>query len=110
MISVKYRIVWTMIGWVLCSSAMAAHGNAMDLMYEFQYAQLMDPSNEQLQLEKEGNVFIYAGLKESDIQSAIDKHYDRMGSMMFVNVVWTDEAGNPLTDPDTGEAVVDSDC
>jgi hypothetical protein len=79
-------------------------------MYEFQLEQLMEPSEEQLQLEKEGYVFIYDGLKESDIQLVLDKYYDRIGSMMFINVIWTDEAGNPVVDPVSGLVLADDDC
>jgi hypothetical protein len=61
-------------------------------------------------LEKEGYVFIYEGLKNSDIELALDRYQDRMGSMMFVNVIWTNEAGEPLVDPYTGQPLVDNDC
>jgi len=89
---------------------MATQGEVVDLMYDFQFDQLMDPSEEQLQLEKEGYVFIYEGLKDSDIELALDRYQDRMGSMMFVNIIWTNEAGEPLVDPYTGQPVVDNDC
>lgn len=109
--SIKRKVISiTIVGLLSCSAAIASQGENVDLMYEFQYDQLMDPSEEQRQLEKEGHVFIYEGLKESDIQTALDKHQDRMASMMFINVVWTDEAGNPLVDPDSGQPLVDDDC
>ena len=82
----------------------------MDLMYEFQLDQLLDPSEEQLQLEDVGHVFIYDGLKESDINLALDEQQHRMHSMMFVNVIWTDESGQPVVDPFTGQIVSDDDC
>lgn len=108
--SVTFRLIIFIAGFMLCTSVMAQQDDAMDLMYEFQFDQLMDPSEEQLVLEKEGYVFIYDGLKESDIQLALDKYQDRMGSMMFINVVWTNEAGEPLVDPYTGQPIVDNDC
>ena len=61
-------------------------------------------------MEKEGHIFIYNGLKDSDIQLALDTQQHRMQSMMFVNVVWTDKEGNPIVDPYTGEIVSDDDC
>ncbi|WP_455208924.1 hypothetical protein [Kaarinaea lacus] len=108
--SVKSRTFFAIVILMLCGSVTASYGDDMDLMYEFQYEQLMEPSEEQLLLETEGYVFIYDGLKDSDIQLVLDKHYDRIGSMMFINVVWTDEAGNPILDPVSGKMLVDDDC
>lgn len=108
--SIQFRLFFLVMSFVLCGISMAAQGDTMDLMYEFQIDQLMDPSEEQLKLEQDGYVFIYDGLKESDIQLALDRYQDRMGSMMFINVVWTDETGKPLVDPYTGQPVTDDDC
>ncbi|KPJ92579.1 MAG: hypothetical protein AMJ55_09565 [Gammaproteobacteria bacterium SG8_15] len=108
--SIQFRLFFLVMSIVLCSTAKAAQGSAMNLMYEFQIDQLMEPSEEQLKLEQDGYVFIYDGLKDSDIQLALDKYQDRMGSMMFINVVWTDETGKPLVDPYSGQPVTDDDC
>ena len=91
-------------------AASAAYSKEMDLMYEFQLDQLLNPSEEQLAMERDGQVFIYDGLKESDIKLALDQQQHRMQSMMFVNVVWTDDNGKPVIDPYTGEVVTDNDC
>lgn len=91
-------------------SAAAADGTEMSLFYEFQLEQLLHPSAEQLAMEREGKVFVYNGLKDSDIRLALDSYNDRIGSMMFVNVIWTDDNGEPLTDPYTGQMVADDDC
>ncbi len=88
----------------------ASFGKEMDLMYEFQLDQLLDPSEEQLQLENVGHIFIYDGLKESDIKLALDEQQHRMHAMMFVNVIWTDDTGEPIVDPFTGQIVTDDDC
>jgi hypothetical protein len=88
----------------------ASNDPDMGLFYEFQLDQLLNPGAEQLQMEKEGTVFIYDGIKDSDIRLALDTQPQRMASMMFINVIWTDETGKPLTDPYTGEMVADDDC
>ena len=95
---------------LLLLAASGAYSKEMDLLYEFQLDQLLNPSDEQLQMESEGQVFIYDGLKDSDIQVALDTQQDRMQTMMFVNVIWTDEAGQPVVDPFTGQIVSDDDC
>ena len=38
-----------------------------------------------------------------------NEQYDRIESMMFVNTVVTDDDGVPLTDPKTGEFLVEND-
>ncbi len=95
---------------LLVVMAGTAFGKEKDLMYEFQLDQLLDPSDEQLSLEQEGHIFIYSGLKDSDIKLALDTQQHRMQSMMFVNVIWTDEEGKPIVDPYTGQIVSDDDC
>lgn len=107
---IKICICRAMFFLLLTTAAGASYGKEMDLMYEFQLEQLLDPTNEQLYMENDGQVFIYDGLKDSDIQLALDNQQHRMHSMMFVNVVWTDESGQPIVDPFTGEIVTDDDC
>ena len=95
---------------LLLAATSGAYSKEMDLLYEFQLDQLLDPSEEQLEMEKDGQVFIYDGLKESDIKLALDQQQHRMHSMMFISVVWTDDNGQPVVDPYTGEVVTDNDC
>jgi len=81
-----------------------------DADYAWQQQMLFEPSQQQLQQEKLGRVFIYDGIKSVDIDLAMDSNYDRIGNMMFVNTVWTSSDGEPLTDPYTGQPIVDDDC
>lgn len=83
---------------------------ADDLDYEWQKQLLFSPSQQQLQLEDQGEVFIYRGVKSIDIALAMDRYFDRIGNMMFVNTVQTDDDGEPVIDPTTGEPEVDDDC
>ncbi|MGD8568606.1 MAG: hypothetical protein PVJ39_10990 [Gammaproteobacteria bacterium] len=106
-------IVSIAAAWLLAVSGLstvAAGETQMSLFYEFELDQLLHPSAEQLAMEREGKVFVYNGLKDSDIRLALDNYNDRIGSMMFVNVIWTDDNGEPLTDPYTGEMMADDDC
>jgi len=81
-----------------------------DADYQWQKQMLFDPSSQQLQVEHRGQVFIYDGIKSVDIELAMDSSYDRIENMMFINTVWTNSEGEPLTDPVTGEPLVDDDC
>jgi hypothetical protein len=103
----RHGIVVLLLAGVVTNVAQAYE---YDLTVELQYEQLMAPSFAQLQLEEGGNIFVYSGLKESDIQLAMDNHHQRIGSMMFVNVVWTDKEGQPLIDGVTGNIIVDDNC
>ena len=77
---------------------------------KFYSKKLLNPDIERDGLDEENARDIYDGLKESDITLALDQQQHRMQSMMFVNVVWTDDNGKPVIDPYTGEVVTDNDC
>jgi protocatechuate 3,4-dioxygenase beta subunit len=69
---------------------------------------LFNPGESQLELEK-NRVVIYDRLKSSDIDRALEEQFDRVGSMMFVTRIVTDEEGQPVRDEDTGELVFEDD-
>ena len=95
---------------VTTGSVQSASAVDVDLDYEWQLERLMNPSKQELQLERAGQVFIYRGLKDNEIERALDAQYDRIENMMFVNTVLTDEEGNPLQDPNTVGFVADDGC
>jgi len=78
--------------------------------YEWRMQQLFSPDAEQLYREQQGFVYIYAGLTEQEIAQALDQHFERIQSMMFVATVLTDSQGNIVRDKKTGNVVVDDDC
>ncbi len=76
---------------------------------EWQVRMLNQPSEAQLALEEKGRVFIYDGLTDVQVESALDQQFERMESMMFVRTVLTEVNGEKLTDPESGEVVVEDD-
>ena len=76
---------------------------------EWQVRMLNQPSEAQLALEKKGRVFIYDGLTDVQVESALDQQFERMESMMFVRTIATDRNGDRLTDPESGAVVVEDD-
>ena len=60
-------------------------------------------------MERRGRVFIYDGLRDTEVERALDEQYDRVESMMFINTVVTDDEGAPLTAPESGELLVEND-
>ena len=80
-----------------------------DPQQSWQLSLLFNPGDHQHEMERRGRIFIYDGLRDTDIEQALDEQYDRIEGMMFVNTVVTGDDGVPLTDPETGELLVEND-
>ena len=52
---------------------------------------------------------IYDGMRDIDIQRALEQNFERVEAMMFVRTKVTDKKGDVLRDPITGEAIVEDD-
>ena len=75
----------------------------------WQQRRLEQPTEAELQWERNNHVMIYEGMKDREVEHALDNHFNRVQSMMFVNTVVTDDKGNPLKDPESGDVVVEHD-
>jgi hypothetical protein len=78
-------------------------------MEQWQYNRLFNPSPADRKAELRGQVVIYDGLTDVTENKAIDQNFDRMQNMMFTRTVVTDENGDPMIDPVTGNEVVEDD-
>ena len=67
---------------------------------DWQLAMLFDPSAAQLKVEERGRVFIYDGIKSTDIQKVMDSQFDRLDNMMFVRTQSVSEDGNVESEDD----------
>jgi hypothetical protein len=75
----------------------------------WQQRRLEQPTKAELQWERSGHVMIYEGMKDREVEHALNNHFNRVQSMMFVNTVITDDKGNPLKDLDSGKVVTEDD-
>ena len=67
------------------------------------------PSQKQLKRESQGYINIYDGFKDSQVEAILDEKFNRIENMMFTRVKVTDDYGQVLTDPQTGEEIVAND-
>jgi hypothetical protein len=77
-------------------------------LHDWLLKRLMQPSPHELERERNGNVYIYDGLTEREVNTALDKNFGRIQAMMFVGTVKTDTSGQPLHDAATGQVIEES--
>jgi hypothetical protein len=75
---------------------------------DWQLRRLTQPTPRQLEQEKNGQVYVYDGLLDREVDDALDRHFDRIQYMMFMGTVKTDSSGQPRINPDTGRAEQES--
>lgn len=78
-------------GLLAISPGMAQTPN--DNLHQWQVRRLMQPTPAELDKERSGNVYIYDGLSEREVESALDTHFERIERMMFVGTVKAAPAG-----------------
>ena len=76
---------------------------------DWQLQRLFEPTDHQLRQEESGFVFIYDGIKSSDIERVMSEQFHRLDSIMFTGIIITDEDGEPVLDPVTGLAMREDD-
>ena len=103
------RIINNVLIILATSSVFSQSTLADDPQQSWQLSLLFNPGDHQHEMGRRGRVFIYDGLRDTVIEQALDEQYDRIEGMMFVNTVVTDDDGVPLTDPETGEVLVEND-
>ncbi|MGD2118067.1 MAG: hypothetical protein PVG66_06900 [Chromatiales bacterium] len=81
-------------GFCLLPLLAAGESKPENAVYDWQIKHLMQPDGRQLQLEQQRQqVFIYEGLKLSDVELALDDHFNRIQHMMFIGTRLPPSAG-----------------
>lgn len=75
-------------------------------MRDIELRLLFEPTQAELRAEVSGRIYIYEGLRSSDIGWAIDEEFERVESMMFIRTEKTTQTGEFVTDPVTKMSVV----
>jgi len=88
--------------------ASTAPGLAADVS-EIERRRLFEPTSGELRAEAAGRIYIYEGLRDTDVERALEEEFKRVQNMMFIRVKPTDEGGNPRKDPETGAEYVQND-
>lgn len=76
---------------------------------QWQLTRLFSPTENDLKNEAKGKIFIYSGLKDIEVDRALDQNFHRMQSMMFIKTIITDLGGKPKLDEKTGIVLAEND-
>ena len=90
----------------LCLLGQSAQGDSSDssAAYQLQKNYLLTPKSDFVNKEKDRqSVFIYEGMKLSDVETAMDTQFDRIEHMMFILTRLPPTAAG-------GEETVEDDC
>ena len=99
--------IWMLYAGIIFCSLFAFACSTQPLTW--QQRRLEHPTAAELQWERNNHVMIYEGMKDWEVEHALDKHFKRVQSMMFIDTVVTDDDGLPLKNPDTGIVVTEDD-
>jgi hypothetical protein len=86
----------------------AADQDADKALHDWQLRRLTQPLPQELAKERSGSVYIYDGLKDREVDAALDHQFGRIQYMMFVGTKKTDEQGKLKRDSVTGQVMQES--
>jgi hypothetical protein len=85
--------ITTLIG---TASAAADHSPELTNLEKWQLRRLLLPNEREREHESNGNVYIYEGLTDRQVEDAMSRHFDRIEYMLFLGTKRTDESGKVL--------------
>ena len=97
----------TLIG---TASAAADRSPELTELQKWQLRRLFLPNERELEHERKGNVYIYEGLTDRQVEEALNRQFDRIEYMLFLGTKRTDESGKVLRKEDGTAAKESADC
>ena len=88
---------------------LSASAWSAETIRDIELRRLFEPSASEVQAEHSGRIFIYEGLRDTDVVRALEEEFDRVESMMFIREQITDDDGEVKKDPETGTPVYQDD-
>jgi hypothetical protein len=70
-----------------------ANGAADEGLSDIEKRRLFEPTEAELRAESQGTIYIYNGLRDIDVQRALDDEFDRVEHMMFIRTRKTEPDG-----------------
>jgi hypothetical protein len=80
-----------------------------DDVRDIELRRLFEPTDAEQAAEAKGRIHIYDGLRDTDVQRALDEEFERVDSMMFIRTRKTDASGEVKRDEETGEEEYEDD-
>jgi len=91
------------LAWVTAGCAMAEGVRDIELR------RLFEPTPAEIRAEKAGRIYIYDGLRDVDVERALEEEFERVDNMMFIRIQQTDETGEVKRNEETGEIEYEDD-
>lgn len=92
------------------ASAAADRSPELTNLEKWQLRRLFLPNEREREHESKGNVYIYEGLTDRQVEDAMSRHFDRIEYMLFLGTKRTDESGKVLRKEDGTAAKESADC
>lgn len=99
--------ITTLIG---TASAAADRSPELTNLEKWQLRRLFVPDERELEHERKGNVYIYEGLTDRQVEEALSRQFDRIEYMLFLGTKRTDDTGTLVRKSDGTPATESSDC
>ena len=93
----------------LCVLTAWSNATAAADVSEIELRRLFEPTETELAAEARGRIYIYDGVRDVDVQRALEEEFERVDNMMFIRTRKTDDAGEVKRDKDTGAVQYEDD-
>ena len=107
----KMLLSLAIIGMSFITGTYTPMASAGEFLQQWFQNRLFTPTEQQLSQEESGKVVIYDGIRDVEVNRAMETQFDRIQYMMFIGTVITNESGEPARDAETGKVMKeDEDC